>query len=137
MDDVYTRWPFTSHVEVAQRAPEVPYVPPEFPYVEPQYLKCSYCDEVIEYDEIAISLIIGRVGRGQKSGRPMILDDKELTNPIPDLHLDCLPSYAMEENLCEGWDYDEGEICRGCGSGVRVGGADYCPFCGAELHERE
>lgn len=71
------------------------------------FLDCDFCGELMEVEEESVYLLVGKVGRGSKSGRLMVV-------PCPDrgveadLHVDCVrPWLGLEE-------VDEERLCVAC-----------------------
>jgi hypothetical protein len=99
----------------APRAPEPEELGPE----EFDFLKCVQCDQPIEFDEDCTEIVIGKPGRGPKSGRLMVVCDPTIDDPPASLHLLCVVPYwktyvlPVEDALD---DYDEEDIfCAKCG----------------------
>ncbi len=108
------------------------------------FLTCSNCGEDIAEGEEAVHLFIGRAGRGVKSGLPMVVDSKLLSDQettTANLHLWCVSEFAgivvyddqyYSHNPPD--DDEDGFVCATCDALVQDSDK-FCYKCGSELSE--
>jgi hypothetical protein len=114
-------WPFTAHVHSGALPA----------------LICEFCGDAIQTSEVGVELFIGRSGHGEKSGRPMLVEDPSVSETIS-LHPDCLIPYAESELFprdIEDSEEDDGErsdCCEGCGVMLEPA-PKFCEACAAKL----
>ena len=78
-------------------------------------LECDNCGQVFQLGEPAVELYLGIVGRGEKSGRPMVVDDPNVEHPENTNTWIVHPQCAVEcitHHICD-WGEDEA-ICAIC-----------------------
>ena len=76
-------------------------------------LCCDQCTEVFELGEPAIELFYGKVGRGEKSGRLMVVESALIDYPIVSLHEWCVAAFAKAFIYDDGVE-EEPHFCAGC-----------------------
>ncbi len=104
------RWPYTDSTQVAQRVRDVP-----FARDEDVYLLCTSCTQPIDFGTEACELFLGVVGHGEKSGRPMVVENPDTGRFTADLHLECIIDFAVDELGLALDDLREEDIfCAGC-----------------------
>lgn len=59
-------------------------------------LVCDYCGEVLEPDDEAVDMMVGKVGESPKSGRPIVVQDPE-RGVEAILHVDCIHPWMGSE----------------------------------------
>ena len=72
----------------------------EIPVSSEQGCFCDECGTLMEFGEEAVELFWGRIGRGQKSGQPMVVDmhdDNDAFIPVK-LHLWCVQPF-MDKHI--------------------------------------
>jgi hypothetical protein len=82
------------------------------------FLVCSQCQLPIEQGEQCMEFFPGTSGRGQKSGRPMVVEDAEPEFDPAVLHIECIYDYVFEiddylSRSRRGED-DDAMYCAGC-----------------------
>lgn len=79
---------------------------------QPMGKECSYCGEIIHLGERCVERFRGVLGVGEKSGAPLVVDDKYDPDATFVLHEDCEKAMLLE-------DASSGEpmkFCEGCGA---------------------
>jgi hypothetical protein len=84
-------------------------------FEHPEGMFCEICDKLIEIGEIAIELYVGKVGRGTKSGRLMLVEDEQYSETVS-LHIWCATDY-IRQSIWEGGDPEQESpnLCDSCG----------------------
>lgn len=102
---------------------QLPFLSPLAPPSQPQEpvrrragLDCENCHGTIEEGDAAIELVVGKIGRGARSGNLMVVRDMgDFPTPIV-LHLECIELYARHE-IFDGGDDDL--FCSSCAESLR------------------
>jgi hypothetical protein len=126
MADDIPPYPFFQPPSYTQPFEPAPYQPVSVPqaHVETQTkLICDYCKEPIVEGDEAINGLYGTAGKGRKSGRLMVMPDKNIPEGEFNIHIICVSGF-VEENLPEAADeirqmeYEPGEdvelFCAAC-----------------------
>lgn len=58
-------------------------------------LMCVECNEEIEEGEECFNFLYGKAGRGERSGRRMVVASKDIPNGECNLHFACLPYFIF------------------------------------------
>lgn len=78
-------------------------------------LECDNCGQPFQIGEPAVELFLGIMGRGEKSGRPMVVDDPNIEHPeiarTWTVHPQCVVELT-EHAICD-WG-DDVKLCANC-----------------------
>jgi hypothetical protein len=77
-------------------------------------LPCDYCGGLMEPGEEATELFYGVIGKGPKSGQPMVVESALVDHPVVSLHLWCIKPFVKECLYIEDDEEETARYCSGC-----------------------
>ena len=77
-------------------------------------LPCDHCGELMEPGEEALEILYGVIGKGQKSGQPMVVESSLIDHPFVNLHIWCAAEFIKTYIYLEEDEPDGARYCAGC-----------------------